>query len=253
MTRISAMLAVMGGLKSEADAKLAQLTQIARAKDLMAGHVRTYRPRAEEAGGKMSADLPEERQAVRATAETVLTAAESLFTRTWDAKLTIDTANQSARADVTVPGQDTPLLTKVPVDHLMFLERELGALTALVQDIPVRDQSRKWTTEGQEAGIARSDAVEVDVTKKTPFNWVKSPATEHHAAQVEIMFEDKVVGYRATTLFSGALDPKRKDLILARISLLRQAVKQAREEANSAHVDDQFEGSQVFGYLFDEE
>ncbi len=253
MTRISAMLAVMGGLKSEADAKLAQLGHVARTKDLMSGSLRSYRPRAEEQGGKMSAELPEERQQVRITAEAVLSAAEQLFTRTWDAQLTIDTANQQARADVTVPGQDAPLLVKVPVGHLLHLERELGALTALVDAIPVRDQSRTWTTDGQEAGIARSDTVEVDVTRKIPFNWVKAEATDKHPAQVEVMHEDRVVGYRATTLFSGALDPRRKDVVLARISLLRQAVKQAREEANAAHVEDQAEGSAIFGYLLGEE
>jgi hypothetical protein len=248
------MLAVMGGLKSEADAKLAQLGHVARTKDLMAGSLRSYRPRAEEqGGGKLSAELPDERQQVRITAEALLSAAEQLFTRTWNAQLTIDTANQQARADVTVPGQDAPLLTKVPVGHLLHLERELGTLATLVDAVPARDQSRTWTTDGQAAGIARSDTVEVDVTKKIPFNWVKSAATDKHPAQVEIMYEDRVVGYRATTLFSGALDQRRKDVILARISLLRQAVKQAREEANSAHVEDQAEGAQVFGYLFGEE
>ena len=50
--------------------------------------------------------------------------------------------------------------------------------------------------------------------------------------------------------FSGALPAKRVNELLERVEKLQQAVKFAREEANSAEVADQRIGDAVFGYLF---
>jgi hypothetical protein len=87
-------------------------------------------------------------------------------------------------------------------------------------------------------------------TFKTPRNHVKAEATEHHPAQVEVYYEDVTIGYWRTVKFSGALPAQRVNELLARIDKLSQAVKFAREEANSTEVEEQRIGDRVFQYLF---
>ena len=81
---------------------------------------------------------------------------------------------------------------------------------------------------------------------------MKAVATEHHPAQVEVYYEDVVVGYWRTVKFSGALPAQRINTLLKRIESLQEAVKFAREEANSIDVDEQKVGKKVFSYLFAE-
>src|SRR6266511_3226344 len=87
-------------------------------------------------------------------------------------------------------------------------------------------------------------------SKKVPRNHVKAEATEKHPAQVEMYFEDVLVGYWTTVKFSGALPQARVSELKARVVKLAEAVKVAREAANSTQVTDQKIGDKIFGYLF---
>ena len=87
-------------------------------------------------------------------------------------------------------------------------------------------------------------------TKKVPRNHVKAEATEQHPAQVEVYYEDVVVGYWRTVKFSGSLPARRVNELLERVERLQQAVKFAREEANNTEVSDQKIGEKVLQYLF---
>ena len=53
-----------------------------------------------------------------------------------------------------------------------------------------------------------------------------------------------------TVKFSGALPAQRIHDLLTRVEKLQEAVKFAREEANSMTVEDQKIGGKVFQYLF---
>ena len=87
-------------------------------------------------------------------------------------------------------------------------------------------------------------------TKKVPRNHVKAEATEKHPAQVEMYFEDVLVGYWTTVKFSGALPQARISELKQRVVKLSEAVKLARESANSTVVTDHKIGDRVFSYLF---
>jgi hypothetical protein len=87
-------------------------------------------------------------------------------------------------------------------------------------------------------------------TKKIPRNHVKAEATEKHPAQVEVYYEDVVVGTWRTIKFSGALPASRVNELLNRVEKLQEAVKFAREEANNTDVTEQKVGAKVFQYLF---
>ncbi len=62
--------------------------------------------------------------------------------------------------------------------------------------------------------------------------------------------EDIIVGCWKTVKFSGALPASRVKELPDRVDKLQQAVKYAREEANSIEASDKRVGEGVFGYLF---
>ncbi|MEL6310420.1 MAG: hypothetical protein AAFQ52_19930, partial [Chloroflexota bacterium] len=83
-----------------------------------------------------------------------------------------------------------------------------------------------------------------------PRNHVKAEATKEHPAQVEVYYEDIVVGNWQTIKYSGALPASRVAVLKERVRALQEAVKFAREEANSAEVDEQTVGETIFNYIF---
>jgi len=242
MTRISQLIAIVGGVTAEADARLAELKALAANEALLTGRQETYRPLAEN-----GLQLPSKSQRVRLTEDSVLEAVQVILTRKWDTGRTLDAANAGASADVRVG--DVLLLADVPVGHLLYLERELGVLHGIVEGMPTLDQTKDWTSEGTEPGLHRAAPVETASTDKLPYNWGRGNGTANFQEIVDVLTRDEVVGFWTKTTFSGALHPRRKAVILARVSDLRNAVKMAREEANAAHVDDLHEGKAIFEWL----
>ena len=243
MTRISQLIAVVGGVSAEADTRLAALANSARNEAVMDGHEKTYEPLDEDSG----VQLPPKFQKVRLTASTVLQRAAAVLTHKWDTGRTLDQANSNAYASVTVGGAE--LLADVPVGHLLYLEKELAVLQALVDGLPVLKQTKDWSTEGAEPGQHRSAAVKTTSTDKVFFNHRRGNGTANFQEQVDVLTRDEVVGYWTTVDFSGALSPRRKATLLNRVSELRDAVKMAREEANASQVEDVKEGQVIFDWL----
>jgi hypothetical protein len=160
---------------------------------------------------------------------------------------TKDWTNCKARADVVIDGQT--LLTQVPATYLLFLEKQLVDLHTFVRKLPVLDASEAWSFDPS-ADCWATEPVQTARTKKIPRNHVKAEATEKHPAQVEVYYEDVIVGYWRTVKFSGALPAQRINELLTRVEKLQEAVKYAREEANNIEADEQKVGERVLGYLF---
>jgi hypothetical protein len=148
---------------------------------------------------------------------------------------------------VTVDG--TVLLSQVPATYLLFLEKQLVDLHIFIKKLPVLDASEIWTFDPS-ADYWATEPMQTLKTRKIPRNHVKAEATEKHPAQVEVYYEDVVVGTWRTTKFSGALPANRVNELLSRIEKLQEAVKFAREEANNMEVTEQKVGAKVFQYLF---
>jgi hypothetical protein len=261
MTRVSQLIAVVGGVKSDVTAQVSALVANITTPALVSGISRTYRARFESqeeqqspAAAALAAVVgsaavtrpPEEATRVQVTAEDTLASLERLYTRLFDVTRTLDQANAGALADVKVGSE--VLWPNVPTSHLLWLEKELAALHDYVSKFPTLDQAETWTNEGTERGVYKTAPVEVASTKKVPFNHVLSPATPEHPANVQVLSRDEVVGYKTTVQFSGALDPKRKRQLLDRLTQVREAVKFAREEANSTEVSDVHEGKRFFDW-----
>lgn len=118
-----------------------------------------------------------------------------------------------------------------------------------MRKLPVLDAAESWEYDAS-ADCWATEPVQTVRTKKIPRNHVKAEATDKHPAQVEVYYEDVVIGFWKTIKFSGALPARRINELLERVEKLQQAVKFAREEANNAEITQQKVGEKVFGYLF---
>jgi hypothetical protein len=242
MTRLNQIIAVEKGVKSRSFQELTDAHHALQRPPLLAGISRTYRPKDEE-----GEQLPAESTKVQIKAEEIIRQTAAILTRLFDVTATKDWTNCTAHANVVVGGQT--LLENVPVAYLLFLEKQLVDLHTFVRKLPVLDAAESWGFDAS-ADCWATEPLQTVRTKKIPRNHVKAEATEKHPAQVEVYYEDVVVGYWKTVKFSGALPAKRVNELLERIETLQQAVKFAREEANNTDVVEQKTGEKVFRYLF---
>lgn len=242
MTKLNQIIAVEKGVKTAAFQKLTDVYQLLQKNALLSGISRTYRPRDEE-----GEPLPPESTRVQLRTEEVIKEVTEELTRLFDVTATKEWANCQAKADVLVEG--TVLLKDVPATYLLFLEKQLVDLHTFIKKLPTLDAAESWEFDAS-ANCYATEPVQTVKTRKIPRNHVKAEATEHHPAQVEVYYEDVAIGYWRTVKFSGALPAKRIHELTERVERLQQAVKFAREEANSLEVTDQKLGAKVFQYLF---
>lgn len=242
MTRLSQIIAVEKGVKSDAERKRNEAKAELGTPVRLSGISRTYQPRDDEGD-----QLPPESTRVQVKTGDVLSGLAASLTRLFDVTLTKDHANCTARADVVVAGKT--LLPKVPVTYLLFLEKQLTELAALAGRLPLLDPSEDWSADSA-SGFWKTAPSKTVRSKKIPRNHVVAEATHEHPAQVQVYMEDIPAGDWTTVKFSGAVPATQADAIQARIAALQTAVKFAREEANTTEVTDQHAGAAVFGYLF---
>lgn len=243
MTKLNQVIAVEKGVKNKAERDFTDAHRRVQAQPLLSGIARSYQPRNDEGEA-----LPPESTQVQVKAEDALKDVSSSLTRLFDVTATKDYGNTVAKADVTVDG--TVLVGNAPVTYLLFLEKQLVNVWTFVKKLPVLDSSETWEHDPN-TDTHKTAVVKTTRTKKVPRNHVKAEATDKHPAQVELYYEDVVVGDWSTTKFSGALPASRVNELLRRVEKLQDAVKFAREEANSTVVTDVKPGEAVFGYLFD--
>ncbi len=241
MAKLNQIIAVEKGVKSKAYSELTEAHHALQKSALLAGIARTYQPKDEE-----GEQYPPESTRVQVRAEEILRETAATLTRLFDVTATKDWANCEAKADVRVDGE--VLLPAVPATYLLFLEKQLTDLHTFVSKLPVLDAAETWNFD-QAADCWATDPVQTTKTKKIPRNHVKAEATEKHPAQVEVYYEDVVVGHWRTVKFSGSLPASRVKELLDRVDKLQQAVKFAREEANNTEVTDRQIGERVFAYL----
>ena len=242
MARLNQIIAIEKGVKSRSFQELTEAHQELQKPALLSGIARTYRPKDEE-----GEQFPPESTRVQIRADDVIRQTVRVLTQLFDVTATKDWANTRARADVVVDGQT--LLTQVPATYLLFLEKQLVDLHTFVKKLPVLDAAESWTFDPS-ADAWATEPVQTAKTKKIPRNHVKAEPTEKHPAQVEVYYEDVVVGYWRTVKFSGALPAQRVNELLARVERLQEAVKFAREEANNLEVEDEKVGERIFHYVF---
>lgn len=79
------------------------------------------------------------------------------------------------------------------------------------------------------------------------------PATTEHPTQTQLIAEDQIVGFWHQVKQSGAMCKPEKQDLAERVEKLLQAVKQAREEANTRDETPVHGsiGGKIFDYLFE--
>lgn len=242
MPKLNQILAIEKQTKTSSHEQLTALYHALHKEALLAGISRTYEP-LDENGEK----YPPEKQQVQLRVSKVLGDVATILTPLFDVTATRDGANCSAKAAVVVDG--VTVLQPVPAVTLLWLEKQLGEIHAVILKLPELAQTETWHLDPNQDCYA-TDPVQTVKTKKVPRPFVKAEATKEHPAQVEVVHEDLLQGNWTTVKFSGALPLERKRQLRERCEKLMAAVKFAREEANLADAPKVSVAKEVFGFLF---
>lgn len=241
--KLNQVIAVVSGKKSKATQTITEAYHKVQKSALFDGINRRYRPKDDD-----GERLPSEAKSVQVKVNDLIKEAVTSLTEMYDVVATQDNANCVAKADVVVDG--VIVLKKVPVTHLLFLEKQMTDVGTFVSKLPTLDPADEWTySEGADQYATKPS--ETTRTKKAPRSFIKYEATKEHPAQVEMFTEDVLVGYWETIKTSGAIPAKMKNEILERVRKLHEAVVRAREEANSIEAPNVSVGKEVFRYIFD--
>lgn len=240
-TTLAQLIAIEGGTRTRVDALFTSAYHTLQKAAPLSGIARNYVP-SDDDGER----LPSESTLVQVRADEVTASVAEGLTRLFDVTITKDAANCIARADIVIDG--AVLIADVPLTFLLTLEKKLVDLRTYLSKLPVLDIAERWEYD-RSADAWATPIVETTRTKKIPRNHVKAPATDKHPAQVEIYTEDVIVGRWATTKFSGAIQTSRRNELVVRVEKLIDAVRFAREAANTTPVTDIHVGETIFGFL----
>jgi hypothetical protein len=244
MPKLNQILAIEKNKKTQLHKEISDLHHQTQKVELLTGHHKTYTPREED-----GETFPDDTRKVQVLHHEAIKQVCERLTTLMDVTATKDWANCQAKADVIVDAE--VFLEQVPVPFLLFLEKELHDLHTFVDKIVDLDPSENWTLDSN-SGQYRSEPVKTSKTQKLQKPIVLYDATKEHPAQTQLITQDVIIGHWTTTKFSGAVPRARKKLLLERITVLEDAVKYAREHANSLDVDDKKVGRRVLDYVFKE-
>jgi hypothetical protein len=242
MSKLNQIVAVVNGKKTRTQKSLTEVYKKLQKPALFEGISRTYTPVDEDGETQ-----PSEKKNVQFKSREAINEVREILRDLLDVTATQDWANCSAKADVVVDG--ATVLEQVPVTYLMFLEKQITDLHTFVQTIPVLEPGETWNWD-ENADCYATEPSMSNRTKKVPRSHILYEATEKHPAQVEMYHEDVKVGEWRTIKFSSSLAAQERNEILQRIRRLQEAIKFAREEANSMEVDEVKIGNRVFDFVF---
>lgn len=244
MPLLNQVLAIEKGHKSRAEQGLTKAYQQLQKSDLLDGLEKTYQPKDEEGD-----QLPPDSKRLQLRVGEVIDGVTRDLSEFVDITLTKDVANCSAKADLVVDGQT--LAKDIPVTTLLFLEKKLTDLHTFVNKLPVLNPAYDWRYDDARACFV-TEPRQTARTVKIEEPVMLAPATDKHPAQVQLRAKDVLAGYWTTVNLSGALPAQRVNALRTRVEKLQDAVKAAREAANSQNVENQKLGEKLFGYLLAE-
>jgi hypothetical protein len=239
--KLNQVVAVVQGKKSRLEKDKTEIYKKLQKAALFDGLTRVYKPSDEE-----GETFPPEHKNIQYSVKEANDEFFQVLIDLMDATATMDEGNCAARADLKVDGET--VLPKVPVTHLLFLEKQLTDLQTFLGHAPVLDPAESWKWD-EATACYRSNPSSSNRTKKVMRNHVKYEATEKHPAQVETYTEDVKVGEWSTVKFSGAVPQQTKNAWLTRVRQLIEAVKCAREEANALEVKSVKFGQKLIDFI----
>lgn len=240
--KLNQIIAITAGKKSRTQKVITEVHHQLQKTALLDGISRSYKPKDED-----GERFPSEIKHVQLKVSDAINKVENELIELFDVVATQDWANCQAKANIVV--NNKIVAEKIPVTYLLFLEKQLVDIHTFIEKLPTLDPAETWKF-NKDTDCFSSDSYSTTKTKKILKNHVKYEATKEHPAQVETYSEDVVVGYWATTKFSGAIEAKDKNDMLERVRILQESVKCAREEANSIDVADQKIGDKILTFIF---
>lgn len=242
--KLNQVVAVVTGQKPETEKALTDAYHALQKGELFTGLSRTYKSRND--ADRENAKPPEQKRPQRSVRD-MYASLVPVLSKLWNNVATQDWGNCEARANVVVNGE--VLIPDVPVPHLLFLEHKLVEMKAFVEKMPTRDGAEVWMF-SPDANCFTTDTTRRESTKKVTKPIVLYDATEKHPAQTQLIQEDEVVGYWDEKRFSTAVSAQEKEEMLRRVSTLTEAIKVAREEANSIVVGRKEVAKPILDFLF---
>lgn len=214
-------------------------------KDRISGISRTYKPLADD-----GEQLPAESRIVQAKVNTEIMKLQAEMADLFNVVATQEYGNTNAVANICIEDGEIGILENVPVTVLLFLEKQLTDLHTLAQKLPTLPSDRSWLfDDATNCWVTKPE--QTVKTQKVIEPIVKYDATPEHPAQTDLITRDRTVGHWSTIHLSGALTETERDAIVGRIENLQDAVKVAREEANSLEVQyNNNVGKAILSYIF---
>lgn len=243
MAKLNQLIAALKGKKSRLDNQKSTAYQQMQKPELLNGLTRRYTPKDED--GEI---LPIEDKPIITTCQALIDALRASMQELIDCTGTVDLANTMAKADIVVDGKT--IIANVPVTHLLFLEKQLVDLHTFVSKLPVLDPAEHWEYDAV-SSTYRSKPSHSIRNKKVSKPVVMYPATPEHPAQVQLVTEDVFVGTWELCKFSSAIPQQEKNSLIKRVNQLQEAVKYAREAANTIDVTPFSSGTALLAFVFD--
>jgi len=240
--KLNQVIALVGGRKTRIQKLLTEVHHGWHV-DRLTGMSKIYKPKDEE--GEV---FPPENRHVQLQVNQAIEDLLPSLIDFYDLVATQETGNTTATGDIIV--EDQSIATDVPVTVLLFLEKQLVDLLTLSKKIPTLPNDKVWNLD-EAKGCYVTKPEQTVKTQKRPEVIVKYEATVEHPAQTEIVTTDQTIGQWTTIHMSGAMPETKRAKIQQRITILVDAVKCAREQANSNEVDKCSYGKQILGYIFD--
>lgn len=250
MPKLCETIAILKGVKSRVYGYQTQQDKLCQKPQLFNGLTKTYEPLNEE-----DQDRPDgETALVQQRTDDMVAEISRQLAELFDRTATLEFGNTQAKADVEVDG--AVLLNDAPATYLLFLEKQLTDLHTALNRMPVLSPEFTWQAD-ENRNCWVSETVKKVRTKKMPKVVMTATSkttakdgstTEQQTGQV--VTEDLPVGYWNTTYFSTALPATRRKELCDRVLKLQDAVKQARERANSATVVDQKLAKPLLDWVF---
>lgn len=240
--KLCEIIAVVSGKKGEVQKEISTAYHLLQKGELFDGLSRSYRPRTED-----GEQLPSENKNPQVRIKDLIVHTCSKWKELFDLVLTQDVGNTIALGTINV--DDKPLVDNIPVTTLLFLEKQLTDIHTFVTKMPTPDPAETWTYDNQQ-DMLMTNVRQTARTKKIQKPLVMYGATKEHPAQTQMITEDVIAGDWSQTLYTTRIQAKEKNDILERISKLQDAVKVARERANSTEVDKRKVGELLLSYVF---
>jgi len=244
MGLLNQIIAIEKGIKARIYSEITELHKLCKKPDLFNGFHKAY----QKLNDNDPELLPPESKLVQFTVKDMLTTLSTKSAELLSVTARKDWSNMSATADVVL--DSTTILSDVPVTYLIFLEKQLVDIRTFVESLPTLDSADSWTFDVN-SGLYNTSEIKTHRTKKVQKALVLLEPTPQHPGQAQIIVEDTLVGHWAQVKHSSAMPKPKKAALLGRVDTLLNAVKEAREKANSGEEASNTPdvGKAVFGYL----